>query len=57
VLDALAGAGSRLALDRVVLRVPKYTEASWVASQRRRSDRIGVTLNDFILILRRRGPP
>jgi hypothetical protein len=48
------GAGSRLTLDRVVLRVPKYTEASWVASQRRRSDRVGVTLNDFILIFRAR---
>jgi site-specific DNA-methyltransferase (cytosine-N4-specific) len=52
VISALAEAGSRLALDRVVLRVPKYTEASWVASQRRRGDRVGVTLNDFILIFR-----
>jgi hypothetical protein len=48
------GAGSRLTLDRIVLRVPKYTEASWVASQRRRGDRVGVTLNDFILIFRSR---
>jgi site-specific DNA-methyltransferase (cytosine-N4-specific) len=53
VLAALADAGSRLTLDRVVLRVPRFTEASWVASQRRRGDRVGVTLNDFILILRR----
>ncbi len=44
-----------LNLDRIVLRVPRYTEASWVASQRRAGDRVGVTLHDFILILSNRG--
>lgn len=46
-----------LALDRIVLRVPRYTEASWVASQRRSGDRVGVTLCDFILILSKKDPP
>lgn len=44
-----------LRLERVVLRVPQYTEASWVASQRRTGDRIGVTLCDFVLLFARTG--
>ncbi len=44
-----------LALERVVLRVPRYTEASWVASQRRTANRVGVALCDFILVLSKRG--
>ena len=50
LLRAIEQAGARLHLDRVVLRVPQYTEASWVASQRRTGDKVGVTLNDFILL-------
>jgi hypothetical protein len=53
LLDAIAGAGAGLALRRVVLRVPRYTEASWVASQRRRGDKVGVALNDFVLLFSR----
>lgn len=40
-------------IEKIVLRVPKYTEASWSASQRRKSDKVGIQLNDFILIFRR----
>lgn len=50
VLQAVERAGAQLILDRVILRVPQYTEASWVASQRRTGDKVGVTLNDFILL-------
>lgn len=50
VLRAVEQAGAPLILDRVILRVPQYTEASWVASQRRTGDKVGVTLNDFILL-------
>lgn len=39
-------------LERVALRVPQFTEASWVASQRRTGKEIGVRLNDFVLLLR-----
>ena len=41
-------------IEKIVLRVPKYTEASWSASQRRKSDKVGIQLNDFILIFRRK---
>lgn len=41
-------------IELVVLRVPRYTEASWAASQRRQKGQVGITLNDFIIILRRR---
>jgi hypothetical protein len=50
LLRTIERGGTHLQLDRVVLRVPRYTEASWVASQRRTGDKVGVTLNDFILL-------
>lgn len=41
-------------VERTVLRIPKYTEASWATSQRRVSGSLGVTMFDFILTLRKR---
>jgi hypothetical protein len=41
-------------LERTVLRVPKYTEASWATSQRRGSGKLGITMYDFILTLRKK---
>lgn len=41
-------------VDAVALRVPKYTEASWAASQRRVSDKVGIALCDFVIILRKK---
>lgn len=40
-------------IELVVLRAPKYTEAAWVASQRRSASKVGVSLYDFIIILRK----
>ncbi|MBL6818756.1 MAG: hypothetical protein ISQ60_00405 [Gammaproteobacteria bacterium] len=40
-------------LISVALRVPKYTEASWAASQRRSAETVGITLNDFILVIKK----
>ena len=40
-------------IEKIVLRVPKYTEASWTASQRREKDKVGISLNDFIVVFRR----
>ena len=42
-----------LLLDLVALRVPRFTEASWVASQRRTGGRVGVRLYDFIIVFRK----
>jgi hypothetical protein len=39
-------------LEKVVLRVPRYTEASWASSQRRKSSDLGITMFDFIVILK-----
>lgn len=36
------------------LRIPKFTEASWVASQRRKSDNVGINLCDLIVILKKK---
>lgn len=40
-------------VELIALRVPKYTEAAWVASQRRKANDIGITLYDYIVLLRR----
>jgi len=39
--------------ELVAVRVPRFTEASWVASQRRTKSRIGVSLHDFVVVMRR----
>lgn len=41
-------------IELIALRVPKYTEAAWVTSQRRQKNTIGVTLYDFIIIMRKK---
>lgn len=41
-------------VELVALRAPKYTEAAWVASQRRQSNKVGITLYDFIIVLRKK---
>jgi hypothetical protein len=51
LLDAVRARGSGLRLTRVVLRTPRYTEASWVASQRRAGTALGVRLRDFVLLM------
>ena len=53
VIDSFLESNPQIVVEKIVLRVPKYTEASWTASQRRKSDKVGITLNDFIIIFRR----
>lgn len=55
LLDKFLADNPSIAVEKVVLRVPKYTEASWTASQRRTRDKVGVSLNDFIIVFRRNG--
>ena len=40
-------------IQTVALRVPKYTEASWAASQRRNSSSVGINLSDFIVVIKK----
>ena len=40
-------------IETVAIRVPKYTEATWVASQRRNANSIGITLHDYVVVFRR----
>lgn len=54
VLDKFLEKNPHIYVEKTVLRVPKYTEASWSASQRRTSDKVGIRLNDFIIVFRRR---
>lgn len=55
LLDKFLTDNPSIEVVNVVLRVPKYTEASWTASQRRTSEKVGVSLNDFIIVFRRKG--
>lgn len=41
-------------VEKIALRVPKYTEATWVASQRREAGSIGIKLYDFVITLRKK---
>ena len=43
-----------LELELLCLREPRFSEASWVASQRRNKTGLGSQLSDYILIFRRR---
>ena len=38
---------------RIAARIPKYTEASWAASQRRNGDQVGVRICDFVVTFER----
>lgn len=40
-------------LISVAVRVPKYTEASWAASQRRNTDNVGINLSDFLVVIKK----
>jgi len=53
LLDRFLADHPQIQIEKMVLRVPKYTEASWSASQRRKSDQVGIGLNDFIAVFRR----
>ena len=50
LLDTLP---SRVRVEKIALRVPKFTEATWAASQRRKGGDLGVRLYDLIVILRK----
>ncbi|PIE20355.1 MAG: hypothetical protein CSA66_00575 [Proteobacteria bacterium] len=50
ILDRL---DERLALEQIAVRRPRHTEATWVASQRRRRGALGAALSDYVLRLRR----
>ena len=54
LIDKFLLRNPQIEVEKMVLRVPKYTEASWTTSQRRTSDKVGIKLNDFIVIFRRK---
>ena len=53
LIDRYLTAHPEISVEKVVLRVPKFTEASWTTSQRRTSEKVGVSLNDFIIVFRK----
>lgn len=54
LIDRFLEDNPQICIEKIVLRVPKYTEASWTTSQRRKTDKVGISLNDFIVIFRRK---
>jgi hypothetical protein len=53
VLNRLADDRLGFQLDKIIIRHPKYTEASYAAAQRRRTENIGVKLPDHIVVMRK----
>jgi hypothetical protein len=49
-LLSLSMAKAGFKVIRLAIRPPRFTEASWVASQRRESAQLGAALSDFIII-------
>ena len=41
-------------IEKTALRIPKFTEASWAASQRRNGKDVGINLCDFVVILNKK---
>ena len=52
VIDKFLENNKNVFVEKIVLRIPKFTEASWTASQRRKGDKVGINLYDFIVIFR-----
>lgn len=42
-----------VSIEKIVLRIPKYTEASWSTSQRRKSNQVGININDYIIVFKK----
>ncbi len=55
LLDRISG--RRLILKKIAIRIPRYAEAHWVASQRRDSKKLGTALSDYVLIFRKSERP
>lgn len=41
-------------IERILIRVPKYTEASYSAAQRRNTKQVGVKLPDHLIVMRKK---
>jgi DNA modification methylase len=53
LLNRIADGGLGFQLDKIIIRHPKYTEASYAAAQRRTAENIGVKLPDHIVVMRK----
>lgn len=45
---------NELSVEKLIVRIPKSTEASYAAGQRRNKERVGIKLPDHLVILRRK---
>jgi DNA modification methylase len=53
LLNRLAAEEPGFQLNKIIIRHPKYTEASYAAAQRRKTENIGVKLPDHIVVMRK----
>jgi site-specific DNA-methyltransferase (cytosine-N4-specific) len=53
VLNCIAEDELGFQLDKIIIRHPKYTEASYAATQRRSTEKIGIKLPDHIVVMRK----
>jgi site-specific DNA-methyltransferase (cytosine-N4-specific) len=40
-------------IDNIIIRMPKFTEATYAAAERRKKEDLGIKLNDFIVVMRK----
>lgn len=41
-------------LHKIAIRVPKFTESSWVSSQRRKGNSVGINLFDYVVMIKKK---
>ena len=40
-------------IETIAIRIPKFTESSWAASQRRKNNQVGIALCDYVVVLKK----
>jgi len=53
-LEKLKSSNAKLNLIKLIIRVPRYTEASYAASQRRDGSQVGIKLFDHIILFKKK---
>ena len=41
-------------VEKIIVRIPKYTEASYAATQRRNKENVGVNIPDHLVVLKKK---
>jgi hypothetical protein len=45
---------NKFTVEKIAVRIPKFTEATWASSQRRKKNELGISMFDFLVTLRKK---